>query len=117
MRRARVIATHRAPQRPAIRVAAGDTVTLGDRDTEWPQFVWTMLEGGHGGWMPVDLFDQPHGSATAQGDYDTRELEADAGEVLTLHHELAQWWWAENAIGRTGWVPTRCLELGEHQIK
>jgi hypothetical protein len=43
-------------------------------------------------------------------DYDTRELDADPGEPLTLHRELAQWWWAENAAGVQGWIPARVLE-------
>ncbi|HEY0661390.1 MAG TPA: SH3 domain-containing protein [Lysobacter sp.] len=111
MRRARVVLAHRAPDRPPIRVARGDTVTLGDRDTEWPQFVWAAIAEGHGGWMPVALFDGDRGNATALADYDTRELPADPGELLTLHHELAQWWWAENAQGAQGWIPARALEL------
>lgn len=110
MKRARVIATHRAPDRPAIRIAAGDPVTLGERDTDWPQFVWTSLASGLGGWIPVALFDAEHGAATATDEYDTRELDAEKGEILTLHHEMADWWWAENALGRTGWIPAHNLE-------
>lgn len=43
MQRARVIAAHRAPDRPAIRVVRGDKLTLGDRDSQWPEFVWSTL--------------------------------------------------------------------------
>ena len=111
MKRARVIAEHRAPERLAIRVASGDRVTLGDRDTEWPEFVWTALASGLGGWVPSALFDAERGQASALQDYDTKELEADAGEELVLHRELAGWWWAENARGRSGWIPARKLEL------
>lgn len=118
MKRARVIATHRAPDRPAIRVAPGDAVTLGERDGDWPEFVWTTLATGLGGWIPSVLFDRDHGEATARQDYDTRELDADAGEVLVLHRELAQWWWAENERGEQGWIPARVLEpIEEHPIE
>lgn len=110
MKRARVIATHRAPDRPAIRVASGDTVMLGERDIDWPHFVWATLASGLGGWIPAALFDSERGAATAREDYDTRELDAEAGEMLTLHHEMAEWWWAENALGRTGWIPARTIE-------
>lgn len=110
MKRARVIATHRAPDRPAIRVSAGDAVTLGDRDIDWPHFVWATLAGGLGGWMPAAMFDAERGHATARDDYDTRELDAEAGEVLVLHHAMADWWWAENVLGTTGWIPARNLE-------
>ena len=111
LRRARVIEQHRAPERAAIQVQAGDRVILGDRDTEWPQFVWTALASGLGGWVPSVLFDAERGQASALQDYDTRELDADHGQELTLHRELAGWWWVENARGDSGWVPARKLEL------
>jgi hypothetical protein len=116
MRRARVVVAHRAPDRPAIRVARGETVNLGDRDRDWPQFVWTTISRenaaeGDGGWVPAALFDRDHGPATALSDYDTRELDAATDEMLSLHYELAQWWWAENAQGAQGWIPARALEL------
>ncbi len=109
--RARVTEQHRAPDRPAIRVQAGERVTLGDRDSEWPDFVWTALASGLGGWVPSALFDAERGQASALQDYDTRELDADPGDELVLHRELAGWWWAENARGEAGWIPTRKLEL------
>jgi hypothetical protein len=115
MRRARVITAHQAPDRPAIRIAAGDTATLGDRDLDWPQFVWATLASGLGGWIPASMFDAERGAATAVDDYDTRELDAEAGEILTLHHEMADWWWAENVVGQTGWVPARSLQPFEEE--
>lgn len=110
-RRARVIAAHRAPDRPAIQVAPGDAVTLGERDNDWPQFVWTTLASGLGGWIPSVLFDRDYGEATTQQAYDTRELDAEAGELLVLHDELADWWWAENAQGMRGWIPARAIRI------
>lgn len=112
-RRARVIAAHRAPDRPAIRLTPGESVTLGERDIDWPQFVWTTLATGLGGWVPSALFDREYGEAIAQQDYDTRELDADVGEILTLHRELADWWWAENTHGASGWIPARAIEIIE----
>jgi len=110
MTRARVIAPHRAPDRPPIRIAPGDVVTLGARDEEWPAFAWTTHANGLGGWVPASLFDREQGTATAKVAYDTRELDVDAGERLTLHRELADWWWAENSGGATGWIPARAFE-------
>jgi hypothetical protein len=116
MRRARVLHVHRPPDREPIRVAAGEQVTLGERDTEWPQFAWTTKADGRGGWVPASLFDGASGAATALADYDTQELAADPGEYLQLHRELAAWWWAENAAGACGWIPARSIELlPEHE--
>ena len=113
MRRARVIAEHRSPDRPAIRVSAGDSVTLGERDSDWPQFVWATLAQGLGGWIPAALFDRDTGTATALDDYDTRELATRIGESINVHYEQEGWWWAENANGESGWIPARAIELIE----
>lgn len=110
MRRARVIAAHRAPARTAIRVAAGDRVMLGAHDCDWPQFVWATASNGLGGWIPADVFDVERGSATALKDYDTRELDADPGTELALDREHADWWWATAPDGAQGWIPARVLQ-------
>lgn len=110
-RRARVIHDHRAPDRVPIQVRAGDRVMLGQRDRDWPQFVWTIGSNGLGGWVPINLFDCEQGPATALRDYDTVELDCNAGDELTVVQELAEWWWARNASGSAGWVPARNLEL------
>ena len=75
--------------------------------------MWTELATGLGGWVPAALFDGERGSAVARQGYDTRELDADAGERLQLHHELAGWWWAENTQGACGWIPARVLRILE----
>ena len=108
--RARVLEAHRAPDRVPIRVRAGERVTLGERDGDWPDFVWTALASGLGGWIPSFLFDADSGQANALEDYDTKELDAEPGEELALHRELAGWWWADNARGDSGWIPARKLE-------
>lgn len=111
MQRARVIAAHRAPERPAFRLAAGDAVTLGERRNEWPQFVWATLAQGLGGWIPAALFDRESGEAVALDDYDTRELDTAVGETVTLHYPQENWWWAENEAGQSGWIPAHALQL------
>jgi hypothetical protein len=111
MRHARVVVSHHAPDRPAIQVAQGDTVTLGDHDRDWPQFVWITTADGQGGWVPAAVFDREYGAATALSDYDTRELDAGADAILLLHYQLADWWWAEDERGLKGWIPERALEM------
>ena len=108
--RARVTTTHRAPNRPPLRLRRDDPVLLADRDDAWPQFVWTQL-GTVGGRVPAALFDAERGSATALEAYDTTELDVDPGRIVTLHRELADWWRVEDAVGAQGWVPSRLLQI------
>lgn len=107
LKHARVSARRRAPDRPAIQVAPGDAVTLGQRDSDWPQFIWTTLTGGLGGL----LFDRERGDATAQHEYDPRELDSDIGDRLVLHREMADWWWADNTQGASGRIPALALQI------
>ncbi|MET0289358.1 MAG: SH3 domain-containing protein [Pseudoxanthomonas sp.] len=112
-----MIVDHRAPDREPIRVSRGDAVTLGERDTDWPDFIWTTLAQGLGGWMPMNVFEldthETGSMATAREDYDTRELEVDAGQLITVEREHAGWWWAYDLHGRSGWIPARSIELIE----
>jgi len=108
MRLARVIAEHRAPDRPAIRIARGDASSLGERDADWAPFVWAVRADGLGGWAPASRFNADRGPATALADDDTLELDADAGQVLQLRDESAQWWGrAIRAAAETGFRRAR----------
>ena len=44
-------------------------------------------------------------------DYDARELDANAGDSVRLIEFAGGWWWAENEIGETGWLPERDLHI------
>jgi hypothetical protein len=51
----RVVArtAHRIPERPPLQVDVGDEVeVVGERDAEWPAFVFVSTAGGSG-WVPV----------------------------------------------------------------
>lgn len=111
--RARVVVTHRAPDRAPIKISVGDKVMLGDHDDQWPQFVWTTCTDGQSGWVPAMLFDVEDGKAIALADYNTRELNVDAEDIVTVHERLADWWWAVNTFGDSGWVPASAIELIE----
>ncbi len=111
---ARVFRDYRTQYIRPIRFARGDIVTLGERDTQWPAFAWTTTADGNAGWAPYDWL-RPLGDGTAEAlrDYSAQELDADAGDELTLHQELGGWWWAEHRDGRCGWVPAEHLQTIE----
>lgn len=113
MQRARVVQQYRTQYANPIGFAAGDIVTLGERDTEWPAFIWTTTPiDGNAGWAPFDwLKPLGDGRAEALRDYSAQELDVDADDEVALLHELGGWWWCERADGRCGWVPASHLDF------
>ncbi len=95
-----------------IRFARGDVVTLGARDTEWSAFAWTTTADGNAGWAPTDwLQARDNGQVVALHDYCARELDVEAGDILTPLQELGGWWWCQHRDGRSGWLPADHLAL------
>ena len=96
------------PQYPdPIRFAAGESLALGARDIEWPQFVWATDAHGRSGWVHESRF----AGSVAVRDYDARELAADAGARVELIEEAGGWWWSRDARGTEGWLPARELDI------
>lgn len=108
----RVVAAtaHDLSERPPISVGVGETVTVGERDHDWPEFVFVTAAHGEG-WVPSRHLSADHGTATVIHPYDTTELATTAGEVLDVveRDEQSGWLWCRAADGREGWVPVRTL--------
>ena len=111
MTRLHATATHTIPQRPPVRVTPGQQVQVGDRDTDWPAFVFITTDDG-AGWVPERYLDTSSDPAVIVTGYDTTELATSPGEELTLisTDDLSGWAWVRNAAGREGWVPLRTVE-------
>ena len=107
----RAVVAHKIPQRPPIQVVPGQQVQAGQRDTEWPAFVFITTDDG-GGWVPERHLDTSSDPAVVIATYDTTELATTAGEILTLikGDVPSGWAWVRNAAGREGWIPLRTVE-------
>ncbi len=113
---ATVLRDYRTQYTDPVRFARGETVTLGARDTEWPQFVWATDEGGRSGWVHERYLDNADAaSATAVRDYTAQELNANAGERVHLIEEAGGWYWVENECGAQGWLPARDLSMEQER--
>lgn len=101
---------HEVPVRPPIRVEVGDRVKVGERDSEWPAFVFVISETGSG-WIPERHLDRQGTSAVVTQGYETTELATEVGDELEVLHEdlLSGWLWCRAKNGREGWVPERTL--------
>ena len=113
MKRVRAIRAHVIPDRPPVRVAAGERVAVGECDTTWPAFAFVTTTVGSG-WVPARYisYDTSTGNGVMLEPYDTTELATVAGEVLTVvtADELSGWTWVRNTAGLEGWVPDSSIE-------
>jgi SH3 domain len=107
----RAIKAHEIPTRAPLRVGRGEAVTIGERDTTWPAFVFVTAAGGEG-WVPVRHLDAESGSTTVLEPYDTTELPTEQGEILTVvtRDDESGWLWLRDRAGRQGWVPADTIE-------
>lgn len=88
----------------------GEVVQVGERDTEWPAFVFVTSPQGSG-WVPARHIDIDGSVGTARVGYDTTELPASSGENVTVVRDDPEsgWSWCRNDDGREGWIPHRVL--------
>jgi uncharacterized protein YgiM (DUF1202 family) len=112
MQKVRVVAAHRPSQTPPIQVGPGDPVQVHERDDDWPAFVKVTTPAGGSGWVPSRHLSAGEGSATVVTPYNTLELVALPGEVLTVveRDDGSGWLWCRNAQGQEGWIPVRSVE-------
>jgi hypothetical protein len=109
--RLRATASHEIPDWPPIQVVPGQRVRVGQRDTEWPAFVF-ITTGTGAGWVPERYLDTSSDPAEVLTSYDTTELATSAGEELILIERDGPSGWARvrNAADSEGWVPLRTIE-------
>ncbi len=107
---ARVIADWQVKDSDPLILRAGEGVTLGQHDTEWPGWIWCINDAGKSGWVP-EQYIEAHGSeGVARYDYTAVELAVNVGDELLVGQRLKGWAWCTNASGQSGWVPERNLE-------
>ena len=101
-----LLVDHEPPDRPPLRVSVGERVQVGERDDEWPAFVFVTADAGSG-WVPARYVED--GSVVVA--YDTTELRAAAGEVVevVVDDPESEWAWCRDARGDEGWIPHRAL--------
>ncbi len=94
-------------------VEAGEQVQTGELSGEWPAFRWCVNRDGIGGWVPDrHLAPISNDEATVLRDYDTTELAAEAGEIVSVIEpdEECGWLWCSGSLGRAGWLPLSSIE-------
>jgi uncharacterized protein YgiM (DUF1202 family) len=103
--RVRVVTAYQTPFPDPLVIRAGESLTLGRRQSDWAGWVWCTGQTGHSGWVPEAYLDRQQGNlALANRDYDATELSAAVGETLTVHKAESGWVWCTDPHGRQGWI-------------
>ena len=93
-----------------VRFCDGDSLVVGHRNQQYPEFVWCATENGDHGWVPETFIEMTgRASAVARRDYDAAHLTASAGESLSARERVGAWLRCQNARGLEGWVPVQCV--------
>jgi hypothetical protein len=92
-----------------IRGAAGDRLTLGRRDDEFPGWVWATATDGRAGWIPEAWLRIEGESGVLLRDYSAAELQLEPGDLVNGEVVESGWLWATDATGQEGWVPLPSL--------
>jgi uncharacterized protein YgiM (DUF1202 family) len=107
----RAISEYRAGYPDPISISAGQELAVGEKQSEWPGWLWCIDRDGKSGWVPEVYVERQDAVAVALCDYDAVELSVHAGEELILGTEESGWFWCTNRTGQSGWVPVEHLDL------
>ena len=103
--RAVVTRAHHSEYPEPIAGKAGDTLELGQRDDDWPTFLWAKAASGREGWVPDAYLAISGSSGTLTRDYVARELTLGEGAVVDVLDEVGGWAWCRSDDGELGWLP------------
>lgn len=110
-----VRSAHEIPDRPPTRLQVGERVEVGERDKQWPAYVFVTAARGSG-WVPERHLDRNGSVAVVAEAYDITELPTREGEELEVVREdlPSGWVWCRAKSGSEGWVPDKTLiRVGE----
>jgi uncharacterized protein YgiM (DUF1202 family) len=106
-----IIAPHAPKFTQFMKVKAGEIVTVGKEDNEYPGWLWCTDSHGISNWVPKEFLKITADPSRAEFlvDYDATELTVQVGETVTVYSEQSGWLWCLTASGKYGWVPKECV--------
>ena len=101
---------HIAPEGPPLQLAVGEQARVGERSTEWPEFVFVSTNHGTG-WVPARYLSGDRGMVVVEQEYNTKELDVAPGREVTVleRDDVSGWWWCRGEDSDEGWVPVAAL--------
>ena len=115
-RRVRVLTSCTREQVQEIRLRAGDSVAVGHRNQQHPDFVWCATEDGHHGWVPEDYLEMTgQRSGVSQREYDSTHLTVVEEEELDVLEQVGDYLLCRTAARVEGWVQSSCVQELEEE--
>ncbi len=109
--RCRVITAYEMAYPDPLILQAGEEITVGQNDTQWPAYIWCTNQAGKGGWVPESYIERRGERGLARRAYAAIELSASVGEELVIGDEEGGWLWCTNQQNRSGWIPADNVEV------
>jgi putative acetyltransferase len=106
MRRGIVRRSYRSSSPEPLKVRESESLSAGDRQSEWPGWVWCVNERGQGGWVPRSYLEEAGDRWRIRVDYDATELTVDEGDTLDIVGEESGWVLCTDRRNQRGWVPS-----------
>jgi hypothetical protein len=100
-----VVEPHVATYAQAIHATAGETVTVGPEDIDFPGWVWCISTSGVSSWVPKAFLEIEGESGKLLREYHAGELTVAVGERLSVVEEESGWYLCETESNQRGWVP------------
>ena len=109
--RCRVIKDRTSAHPNPLVLSAGETVTIEDKESEWPGWIWAINQNGTAGWIPARILEREGAIDRVTEDYDATELTVRVGIELTFSREESGWLWCTTPEDNSGWVPLENVEI------
>jgi len=107
----RVIEDYNSDYTEPLVISKGEILTIGKKESEWPGWIWCTNKIGKSRWVPENYLEIHGKTCKAKQDYEATELSVKIGEKLVANNKEADWIWATNEKGKSGWVPLRYVKI------
>ncbi len=110
-KKCRVIEDYESPYTDPLIITKGETLTIGEKESEWLGWIWCTNKFGESRWVPEKYLEIDRNMCKLLQDYNATELTITVGEELIIEKEEAEWFWVTNQQGKSGWVPIKHVKI------
>ena len=106
-----VISDYKSPYKEPVKIRKGEILLIGNKESEWPGWVWCINKDGMERWVPRHYLKIHGTSGIMLQNYDATELTVFIGEELVIEKEESGWVWVSNVEGKKGWIPLEIIKI------